>query len=132
MRPHIALFAALLIGTFTSITCQQSTSPNKNPEIILRSTLPRPFSNSTYFLYGEKLSNGEQPILDSLESKGFQLRDAWVPDSFGACMGSVIRSQMVVQLKQPDSSIYSLGFTSDSTQFSDYCIVTWKDYHFMN
>jgi hypothetical protein len=130
MRPHIALFAALLIGMLASITCQQSTSPNKNPEIIPHSTLPRPFSNSTYFLYGEKLSNGEQPILDSLESKGFQLRDAWVPDSFAACMGSIIRSEMVVQLKQPDSSIYSLGFTSDSTQFSDYCIVTWKDYHF--
>lgn len=132
MRPQVALLMAMLLAMLASIGCQQSTSPNTNPEIIPHSTLPRPFSSSTYFLFGEKLSNGEQPILDTLERKGFQLQNAWVPDSFGACMGTIIRSQMVVQLKQPDSSIYSLGFTSDSTQFSDYCIVTWKDYHFAN
>jgi len=132
MRKHLVLFASLLGATLVSITCQQTTSPNKVPEIIPHTNLPRPFSNSTYFLFGEKLSNGEQPILDSLESKRFQVQDAWVPDSFGACMGSIIRSQMVVQLKRSDSSIYSLGFTSDSTQFSDYCIITWKDYHFAN
>lgn len=130
MKKYLALIVMVLVAVFFSVTCEQSTSPNKYPVITSHASLPRPFSNSTYFIFGEKLANGEQPILDNLENKNFSLQDAWVPDSFGVCMG-VIRSEMVVRLISPDSSIYSQGFTSDSTKFSDYCIITWKHYHYL-
>ena len=130
MKVIVPLLGAVYVALFAGIGCKQSTQHNINPEITADSTLPRPFSEATYFLYGADLSNGGLPILDSLENAGIHLQDAWIPDSFAACMGAILRSQMVVQLKYPDSSVYAFGFTSDSTQLSEYCIVTWKHYHF--
>lgn len=130
MKVIILLLGAVFVAAFASVGCKQSTQPNTNPEITAHSTLPMPFSNATYFRYGADLSSGGLPILDSLESAGIHLQDAWIPDSFAACMGAILRSQMVVRLTYPDSSIYEFGFTSDSTQLSEYCIVTWKHYHF--
>jgi hypothetical protein len=75
------------------------------------------------------LDKGEQPVFNQLLKEGFKIRNAWVPYLFEDCM-SPIQNQMIIQLAYPESRIYSLGFTSDSTRISFYCIESWKHYQY--
>ena len=131
MRSQFAtLIAIFLAVSFLGISCDQGTPPSPAIEIVSYSAIPRPFSISTYFLYGQALDHGEQGILDGLKAQGLRLRDAWVPHGFGACAMPIIK-QMIVQLEHSDSRIYSAGFVSDSSQIaSGVCIETWKHYQF--
>ncbi len=117
----------ILVSLFTT-ACNHATSPGTGTEVTPHTTLPRPFSKSTYFLYGDNLRNGELPVLINLGRRGFLLHDAWVPDSLGSCMGPTV-AQLVVELQTPDSSIYKFGFTSDSSRIG-YCVLAWKQYHY--
>ena len=122
----VMVLAVILVGS----VCNEVGPLNSEIEIIPATDIPRPFSNSTYFIYGVKLEIGELNILNSLNNQGFALQDAWIPNTFGACMVPILK-QMIVHLKYPNSKIYSLGFTSDSTQVQiSYCIETWKHYRF--
>jgi len=113
-----------------SIGCEQTTSPTSTIDIIPYKKIPRPYSNSTYFMYGQELDSGEKAIFDRLESEGIALRDAWIPDESGEC-GMLIIKQMIIRLESPDSRIYSFGFLSDSSQIAPgECIPSWKHYTF--
>jgi len=110
--------------------CDQGTPPSPAVDIVPYSSIPRPFSTSTYFLYGYALDQGEQSILDELTTRGIRLRDAWIPYGYGPCMMAFV-NQMIVRLEYPDERIYSVGFVSDSSQVAPgICIETWKHYQF--
>lgn len=123
----IAIFFTL---SLLSIGCDQATSPNPSVNTVSHKEIPRPYSETTYFMYGQELDSGEKTIFDRLNSEGFILRDAWIPNESGEC-GMLIIQQMIVRLEYPDSRIYSLGFVSDSSQIAaGVCIPSWKHYTF--
>jgi hypothetical protein len=122
----------LFIGTSTLIsgTCSQ-VEDNPEIRIVNSEDIPRPFTNNIYFIYGSALDSSEQYIINNLLENDFKIRNIWIPDSYGDCMPPYIK-EMILEIEQPDSRIYSYGFTSDSTHLSFYCITGWKNYNFRN
>jgi len=129
MRLYIIILVVTLALILLNNSCNQVGITNPTIEIVDNRNIPRPFTKSTYFLYGKSLDRGEKPILDQLVTEGLKIKNVWIPYSFGDCMAPII-NQMILQLENQDSLIYSFGFTSDSTLVSYYCIKSWKHYKF--
>lgn len=130
MKQKFIYYFLILVFILFGTVCNEQGPLSSEVEIIKSNDIPRPFSNSTYFIYGEKLEVGELSILENLERQGFALQDAWVPTNNYMCMSMYPPlKQMIVRLNYPDSKIYSLNFTSDSTLI-DFCFTTWEHYRY--
>jgi hypothetical protein len=130
IKQYFFLFVFISISLWICCACNQEEN---NPEIVIvkNGDLPNSYSDNIYFLYGTALDTGEQNILNNLLQNGFKIKNAWVPYTYGDCMPPN-NKEMILELDQPDSRIYSFGFTSDSTQLNLYCITLWKKYKFLN
>lgn len=130
MKKFSLMLMVISNTVFTNLGCDQGASPSIGRDIVRYSSIPRPFSDATYFIYGQNLSNGYQAVIDQLQSGGFAIREAWSPYDFGGCMMPII-DQMIVRLERPDIRIFSHGFVSDSSLVVlGNCIPNWKHYTF--
>jgi hypothetical protein len=110
------------------VTCPGAQVPE--PEIVGFQEVPKPFSESTYFLYGAALEDGPVPILEELLRAGLDVRGAWYPDHAnpGRCMIAIL-DQLIVLLGAPDPRILEFGFCTDSSGTAvNICIPTWEYY----
>jgi hypothetical protein len=112
-----------------------------DPTIINYTEIPRPYSKSTYFLYGAGRENAELRfaegsvviILQKLLEKGVAVRDAWnAAGEWGCAMRKPTWEQMIIRLEAPNARIFDFGFTSDSSRVQIFenpaCRPTWEHY----
>jgi hypothetical protein len=120
-----------------------SVSGIPKPAIIAYTEIPRPYSKSTYFLYGGgrevpelRFANGNSKlILQRLLEKNFNLREAWnATGEWGCPLRIPTWEQMIIRLEAPDQRLYDFGVTADSSRIQIFgdpaCLPTWEHYRF--
>jgi hypothetical protein len=143
----LILFSAavlLVISALWLFACspeQAALDENMKLEIIHYTEIPRPYSTSTYFLYGAgrgtpelRFADGNVAlILQKLLEKDFDLREAWnATGEWGCPLRKPTWEQMIIRLAATDLRIYDFGFTSDSSRVQIFenpaCRPTWEHY----
>lgn len=89
--------------------------------------IPRPYTETMYFLYGYRVTDNQIQILEQLLQANIPLQEAWYPDySIPSVCMVLIPDQMIVKLRQPDSSIFNFGFVQDSSDaMPGLCLPYW-------
>ena len=134
-KPIIIKIALVGMFIFTA-NCQETPgildSALTNSSIVPYSEIPRPFTESTYFLYGANLQKGAEPILEKLLQARIAVQDAWTIDETqpGPCSMPIL-SQLIIRTGQPDKRVYNFGFVSDSSRVViNECTPYWLYYRF--
>ena len=95
-------------------------------EIVSWETIPHPFPEATYFLFGANLKDGPRAVLVELLEDGIVVQDAYYPHT-SICM-AVFLDQMIVVLEAPDERMENRGFTTNSDRLGGSCITHWSRY----
>ncbi|GEM_PF-6704309 len=136
MKRFFIISAIMVMLSLIAVNCQESTTPIDSTTLsatpVPYTTIPQPFTENFYFLYGAPLAKGATPILRRLEEDGIPLTDAWFIDeqNIGPCEKPILL-QLIVRLSKADDRIQDFGFVSDSSQVElDDCIPIWLHYRF--
>jgi len=152
---HFAISAVVMVLLLILISCTQNREKtlldgnnlanNGNipePKIVPSTDIPRPYSKSTYFLYGGEgaleleLAQGNVAlILEKLLEENFAIKEAWnAAGEWGCPLRKPTWEQLILRLDTPDQRLYRYGFTSDSSRVQIFenppCRPTWEYYRF--